>query len=97
MKNASILDNHFVRIILGTVLILLIPLVWMQFDDEVNWQPNDFVAAGVLLVAAGLVLNLIVTKVRGKNRKLIALGVLTLVFAYIWAELAVGIFTNLGS
>lgn len=33
----------------GSVLILLLPLVAMQFTDEVNWTLSDFVFAGILL------------------------------------------------
>jgi hypothetical protein len=69
----------------------------MQFSDDVDWQLNDFVIIGVLLFATGLVLDLIISKVRGRNRKLAAIGALMLVFLYVWAELAVGVFTNLGS
>ncbi|HEX5447631.1 MAG TPA: hypothetical protein VFW90_00260 [Candidatus Saccharimonadales bacterium] len=100
MKTAvsnSILCNHIVRIALAVVAILLIPLIAMQFDNGVNWELNDFVIAGALLFVTGLVLDTILGKVRGKNRKLIAVVALILIFMYIWAELAVGIFTHLGS
>lgn len=85
-----------VRIALGTALILLIPLTTMKFTNDVNWRLNDFIVASVLLFAAGLALDLIVSKIPGKN-KFIALGVLIVAFLYIWAELAVGIFTHWGS
>jgi hypothetical protein len=69
----------------------------MRFNDSVDWELNDFAVAGILLFSAGLVLDQIITRVHGKNRKIIALGVLVLTFLYVWAELAVGVFTNLGS
>jgi len=101
MKTKTIGDivprNHIRRVVLGTVILLLIPLVAMQFSNSVNWELNDFVVAGVLLFVAGLILDLILTRVHGKNRKLVATGVLAVVFVYIWAELALGIFTNWGS
>lgn len=93
----SVFGNHMVRIALVTAVLLLIPLVSMQFSEDVDWKLNDFVVAGVLIFSAGLVLNLILTKVRTRKRKLVAVGVLTLAFLYLWAELAVGIFTNWGS
>jgi len=89
--------NHLVRIVLATVVILLAPLIAMQFSEDVNWSLGDFVVAGALLLIAGLVLDQIVTKVHGPSRKLVAVGVLALAFVYIWAELAVGVFTHLGS
>jgi len=88
---------HIVYIVLVTAALLLVPLVAMQFSEDVDWKLNDFVIAGVLLFVAGLALDLIVAKVRGQNRKLIAVGVLAAAFLYIWAELAVGVFTHWGS
>jgi hypothetical protein len=63
----------------------------------VDWKLNDFVVAAGLLFAAGLALDLILTKVRRRGRKVIAIGVVALAFLYLWAELAVGIFTHWGS
>jgi hypothetical protein len=82
-------------ITLTTAFILLIPLVAMQFTNQVAWTVSDFVAAGVLLFGASCTLTLLFDKA-GKYR---AAGtvVVVLVFIYIWAELAVGIFTNWGS
>lgn len=36
----------------AAALILLLPLVAMQFTDEVNWTMSDFVFAGILLCGA---------------------------------------------
>lgn len=83
--------NNIVRILLGTALILLVPLVAMQFSDEVNWDLADFVIIGTLLMSAGLTYELMKTRVNAKYRSTLALGVITAVLL-IWAELAVGIF-----
>lgn len=37
----------------GAILLLLTPLAAMQFTDEVNWTPGDFIAAAFLLAATG--------------------------------------------
>jgi hypothetical protein len=51
-----------IRIALATALILLLPLVAMQFTDEVDWGVADFAAAGVLLGGAGLLLHRLATR-----------------------------------
>ena len=81
----------------GTGLLLLIPLVAMQFTSEVNWSRGDFVVMGVLLFTTGLGITFVLTTVHTTRRRLALIAVIVAVFLYIWAELAVGIFTNWGS
>ena len=50
------------RVAIGVVLILSLPLVAMQFADEVVWSRADFVLAGVLLATIGVALELAVRK-----------------------------------
>jgi hypothetical protein len=50
------------RVALATTCILLLPLVAMQFTDEVDWGVADFVFAGVLLGGSGLLLELAARK-----------------------------------
>lgn len=77
--------------------LLMIPLVAMRFTGGVEWTPFDFALAAALLFSAGLVYVL----ATGNSRKLrhkAAVGVaVAAVTFYIWAELAVGIFTDWGS
>lgn len=51
--------KNILRPAIVTALILLIPLVAMQFTDEVNWDLADFVIVGVVLFGAGLAYELI--------------------------------------
>lgn len=95
-NNDIIMHNKvIVWIALATGIILLIPLTAMQFTSEVVWTLADFVIAGGLLFGTGLAFVLTARRTR-KYRAIIAI-VLAAAFLYIWAELAVGIFTNLGS
>ncbi len=55
--------RRIIIILLVIVFILLIPLVAMQFNDEVDWSLGDFILAGVLLIGAGLLYELVMTKV----------------------------------
>ena len=78
-------------------IILMIPLVAMQFTDEVNWTLLDFVTAGSLLFGSALVYELATRKMINTKYRL-AVGVaVTAALLYLWVELAVGIFTNWGS
>ncbi|MDB5185662.1 MAG: rane protein [Candidatus Saccharibacteria bacterium] len=86
-----ILENkNIVRIVLATVLILLLPLLAMQFTDEVKWDLRDFAAIGALLLGAGLIFELVTTRVNAKYRAVTAVALAAAVLL-IWVELAVGI------
>jgi hypothetical protein len=83
--------RNVILVVLGTAAILLVPLVAMQFTDEVNWTLGDFVAAGALLAGAGLAYELTARRVGNKAHR-IALGAAFLLsLLLVWAELAVGI------
>jgi hypothetical protein len=97
-KNTNIMMHNtvFMWIALATGLILLVPLVAMQFSSEVDWDLTDFITVGVLLFGVSSMFVLTARKVNQKYWT--GLGVLfALAIFYLWAELAVGIFTNLGS
>jgi hypothetical protein len=72
--------------------LLLTPFIAMQFTNEVNWSPADFVIAGVLLLGTGLLCELVMRKVKTTRNRVILVGVVLLVFLLVWMELAVGIF-----
>jgi hypothetical protein len=77
--------------VLGTALILLLPLSAMQFTDDVVWTLLDFFTAGALLVGAGLMYELGARKA-GNNvyRAAVGVAVLTVLFL-VWSSLAVGL------
>jgi hypothetical protein len=73
-------------------IILAIPLVAMQFTNEVNWSLSDFMIMGALLSVTGLAIELVTRKVKSIQWRIaICLGILFLLFL-VWAELAVSIF-----
>ncbi len=80
-----------------TAAVLMIPLVAMQFTGEVDWTGSDFVIAGILLMVTGLAFVFASRTVKTAKQRVAAGGLIALAFLYVWAELAVGIFTNLGS
>lgn len=91
-QNASVL-----RVTVGALFILSVPFVAMQFSDEVDWGLTDFVIIGTLLATAGIVFELILKKAQTTTQKIALSAILLFAVLYVWAELAVGIFTNLGS
>ncbi len=77
---------------LAASMVLLLPLVAMQFTSEVQWSALDFVVAGILLFGTGLLIEMVLRKTKkGVLRVLAVLGVLLLLLLT-WLELAVGIF-----
>lgn len=73
-------------------LLLSIPLIAMQFTDEVNWTISDFIIMGILLFGTALVIELILRNVRTFKTRIIFCAIVLFIFLLIWAELAVGIF-----
>lgn len=76
----------------AVAVILSIPLIAMQFTNEVNWTASDFLIMGVLLFATAFAVDLVLKKVKTfKSRLILVLGIVALLMI-IWAEMAVGIF-----
>ncbi|MBP7741322.1 MAG: hypothetical protein KA104_01350 [Candidatus Pacebacteria bacterium] len=82
--------KDLILFILGTAGLLLVP-----FLGNWSWTLSDYAVAGTLLFGVGVALNLLFRKA-GKYRIPAAIVVVAL-FVWLWAELAVGIFTNWGS
>ena len=89
-------NSVFGWIVAGTGVLLLIPLIAMQFTSEVDWRLGDFVIMGVMLITFASVFVVIARKVSSGRRAAIGIGLLV-AFLWLWAELAVGIFTGWGS
>jgi hypothetical protein len=82
-------NRVFLWIALGTVALLLVPFIAMQFTNEVVWTWSDFVIAGLLVFGTGLAFVLTARKVQ-RHYLVIAL-LFVMAFVLVWAELAVGI------
>lgn len=89
--NIIMQNKNIIYIVLATAFILLLPLLAMQFTDEVAWSLGDFAVAGVLLIGTGITYELI-TRKAGNIMYRFAVGVaLAAAFILIWANLAVGL------
>jgi hypothetical protein len=85
-------NKRLIGIVLTVVLLLLVPLIAMQFTDEVKWTLPDFAAASVLLFGTGLMCELVMRKVKKTGHRIAICVVLLAGLLLIWLELAVGIF-----
>jgi dipeptide/tripeptide permease len=71
--------------------VLLVPLVAMQFTNEVDWDLRDFLIMGVLLAGTGLMLVAAVRMLSNPRYRIVACLGIVFAFLLVWAELAVGI------
>ena len=78
-----------IRILPIVGLLLLIPLIAMQLTNEVNWSFFDFIIMGALLTIIGLLIGIILQKVKNSKNRLILIVTIIMMFFLIWAELAV--------
>ncbi|MSU25122.1 MAG: hypothetical protein EXS32_15045 [Opitutus sp.] len=70
---------------------MLVPLVAMQFTDEVVWDVADFAVAGVLLLGTGLTYEL-ATRKAGQIAHRVAVGMtVAAALLLVWINLAVGL------
>lgn len=96
MNTDSKLYQSIAYLALVTGLLLMIPLIAMQFSDEVVWTFSDFVIAGGLLFGTGfmyiLVTRLLATQMAENPIYRVAVGFALLTGLFlIWSNLAVGI------
>ena len=84
--------NRILTTVLIVGVLLLIPFIAMQFNNEVVWTASDFVIMGILLLLTGLAINMTFVKVSARRNRFILSAIILFVFLLIWAELAVGIF-----
>lgn len=85
-------NKRLAGIMLTAASLLLVPLIAMQFTNEVKWGPFDFLVAAVLLFGTGLLCEWMLRKVKKTPYRIAILAGLLIALLLIWAELAVGIF-----
>lgn len=86
------LRKSLVAVVVVTALLLLVPLVAMQFTREVSWGPVDFLLAAALLLSAGTAIVLAISWLQRPVHKRMAIAAIALITVLVWAELAVGLF-----
>ena len=84
--------NMMIKILPIVGIILLIPMIAMQFTDEVNWSFLDFIIMGIMLSITGLALGIIIKKIKDYKYRNIFITIIVMIFLLTWAELGVGLF-----
>lgn len=88
-------ENKFLKytfnVFLGTCFLLLIPLIAMQFTNEVVWTLSDFIIAGVLLFGSGTAIAFVITKVESTTYKSGMSIAIISTLLLVWVNGAVGI------
>ena len=74
------------------LFLLLIPLIGMAITDEINWSLYDFIIMGSLLISLSIGINFVSNRTKNLKNRYLYIGILVLIFTFIWAELAAGIF-----
>jgi len=85
-------NKRIFSILIAVLLLLMVPLIAMQFTTAVKWTGFDFAVAGVLLLGSGLVAELVMRNVGNKNFKAGLVAIILIALFLVWAELGVGVF-----
>lgn len=85
-------NQRLTAIVFAVAFLLCIPLIAMQFTNEVKWSLSDFVVAGILLLGTGLTCEFVLRVVKDRTRRIALVGVVLVILLLTWIELAVGVF-----
>lgn len=85
-------NKRIISILIIVLLVLLIPLVAMQFSKEVDWTAFDFFVMGVLLTSTGLSVEFVLRRFKSNKMRFILCGLLLFGFLLLWVELSTGLF-----
>ncbi|MCZ4319695.1 hypothetical protein O4H26_11895 [Aequorivita viscosa] len=85
-------NKRLLAMVVIAALLLIVPLIAMQFTDQVNWHFADFAVMAILLFGVGLSCELVLRKFKKPIFRICLCVFLFIAFCLIWVELAVGIF-----
>jgi len=85
-------NQRLFRFLITVLILLLIPLISMQFTSEVNWYLSNFLVMGALLLGTVLFLEVVLRNVSKRDIRIALIALILVLYFLIWAELAVGIF-----
>lgn len=80
--------------LIGIAIILSIPLIAMQFTNEVQWGLLDFLIAAILLSGTAVAIEVVTSWVKTKRTRILIITAIICGLLLVWAELAVGVFNS---
>jgi hypothetical protein len=83
--------HQMIYVAIATIVILLLPLLAMNFTDEVNWGIGDFIVMGSMLMFAGFGYLMISNLSTNSAYKVASAIAIAIGFFILWSNLAVGI------
>ena len=87
-------NKRLIGILAAVAVLLTIPFIAGLFGG-MNWSKFDFLAAGVLLLGTGLIIELVLRLVKTTALtafRLVICGAVLLALLAVWVEIAVGVF-----
>lgn len=73
-------------------LLMLSAVTANQFSEKFHWVKFDYLVFGIMLLGAGLAIELVLIITKKPPYRLISIIIIALAFLLLWVELAVGIF-----
>lgn len=91
MKQQKSLSRSVLWVVLITLIILSVPLVAMQFTNEVKWNLPDFIIMGLLIFGTGFSYVLLTRSSSNIIHRVAVALAIGSTFLLIWVNLAVGL------
>lgn len=99
LAHKDTLRIDLLRVGVATAMILLAPLVAMQFTHQVAWTGFDFAVAALLMAGIGLAYLRLARRAAHRRpwQRIAVVAAVALAGVAMWIELAVGVLFGLGS
>jgi hypothetical protein len=91
MTGAIMRNRNILRLAFAVAFILLLPLLAMQWSNQVAWSLTEFAVAGALLFGTGLMYELVARQAGSRAYRAAACMALSATLLLVWINLAVGI------
>ena len=88
----SFQNKRLLGIVAAVVLLLTAVYAAMRLSGNVKWSGFDFALAGVLMLATGLAIEMVLRLVQKTTHRLAICAGILFLLVIVWAELAVGLF-----